>query len=53
MHKYSEFRGEMRRRKYIHHYTRIMRGIMYGATVAAIVAGGWLFTVMYMLTFVN
>lgn len=53
MRKYSEFRREMRRRKYRHHYEKVARGIYYGALVVAIVAVAWGFVVMYMLAFTD
>lgn len=53
MRKYSEFRREMRRRKYRHHYQKIARGIYYGAGVVMVVAGMWLYTVIYMLAFAD
>jgi len=50
MHKYNEFRREMKRRKYRHHYRKIARGIGYGVLMVAITFALWTFIVLYTLT---
>jgi len=49
MHKYNEFRREMTRRKYAHHYRKIARGIGYGVVIVIITFTLWTF-VLYTLT---